>query len=569
MKKSLINLSYLLLIPLGLIIYARVLNGPFVFDDHAYIALNPWIKSLSNFIDVKGMRYAGDLSFALTYKLLGLAPFGYHLVNVLIHIVNSIIVFFLCGLILKTPLLKAKFSDERKVVWFSFGVSLIFLCHPIQTQAVAYISQRYTSLAALFYLASCSSYLKARLLRSEDKRHLHWHVLAFISAIFAMKTKEISFTLPFMVMILELSLFSSDISFGKRIKFLAPILLTAIIIPLSLILPDVGITEGGNRAEELFRLRKLNEAASISRYQYFLTETTVIITYLRLMFLPVGQHFNYYYPLAESIWEPVVLSSFIALSLFFITGIYLLLRSEKGWGRIAGLGIVWFFITLSIESSVIPIRDVINEHRMYLPAFGLIIAFFSGVFYLIESAIKRGSRLSAEKTVAIMLVIIAVPLSSAAYMRNTVWGNKFLLYADEVEKNPLSVSPHMNIGVVYYERGQYNGALGHFKEAERINPASVYVHRTLGKFYFHLGDMDKAIEEYRKIITLDADREEYIEARYNLGVLYMKKGSFNMAEEEFRKVLEKNNNDKHAIKALEMISKQKAGKASSAVKESK
>ncbi|MBI5874383.1 MAG: hypothetical protein HZB81_00780 [Deltaproteobacteria bacterium] len=162
MKKAGHAIIPLIFILLGFLIYSNVLYGPFIFDDGLFIRDNYQIRNLSIFTDFSGTRYIGFLTFALNYYFGGLNTFGYHLVNIIIHIINAILVYFLVWFTLdrikpKNPLLIA-YSD-----YLPFVVSLIFLVHPIQTQAVSYITQRFESLVTLFFLLSLVLYIKARL----------------------------------------------------------------------------------------------------------------------------------------------------------------------------------------------------------------------------------------------------------------------------------------------------------------------------------------------------------------------------------------------------------------------
>jgi hypothetical protein len=199
-----------ILIPLGLIIWSNALNGPFLYDDMDYIVKNPYIRSLWNFMDISGTRYLCFLSFAINYSIGGLAPFGFHLTNVLIHIINSILIFCLVKLTFDTPFMNTR-KKERDLKTLSLCMatvsSIVFLSHPVNTQAVTYISQRFTSLATLFYLAAVTLYVKARLSNARaggfSRSTLTFYLISLISTVCAMKTKEIAFTIPFAIVLYE------------------------------------------------------------------------------------------------------------------------------------------------------------------------------------------------------------------------------------------------------------------------------------------------------------------------------------------------------------------------------
>src|SRR3990167_7117322 len=365
---------YSFLISLSLItitaflIYSNTFASPFHFDDEHNIVENYKLRDLSNFWPPSGSRYVGVLSFALNYHFGGLNVFGYHLVNIIIHIINGLLIWWLIILTFKTPVMQVyvgqglspALTPDRIIRGLkadlpyltALTASLIFVSHPIQTQAVTYIVQRFASLATLFY------------------------ILSLVSAILAMKTKEISLTLPFVIILYEVMFFAptkQNYGFAKRLLYLIPVTLTAFIIPLSLIGTDRPV---GDMIGELREAAQ--ETEEISRDVYLLTQFRVIVTYIRLLFLPINQNLDYDYPLSHSLFEPQTFVSFLFLSAIFVFAVYLFIRSRRtdnAHGLLISFGILWFFITLSVESSIIPIRDVIFEHRLYLPSVGIVIAF--------------------------------------------------------------------------------------------------------------------------------------------------------------------------------------------------
>ncbi len=235
--QSLIVLLFLSV--LASLIYSNTFSAPFHFDDEQNIVTNPQIKNLSNFRDVSSSRYVGLLSFALNYHFGQLDVFGYHLVNLLIHIINGFLVYTLVLLVFKTPLMRppsaallepSAWSITQPPAGIAFITALLFLVHPLQTQAVTYIVQRFTSLSTLFYLLSIVCYLKWRLAGPELRTRYAWYAGALLSTILAMKTKEISFTLPFMILWVE-AIFFWPLT-RKQWGALIPFLLTLPIIPL-------------------------------------------------------------------------------------------------------------------------------------------------------------------------------------------------------------------------------------------------------------------------------------------------------------------------------------------------
>ena len=366
------------------------------------------------------------------------------------------------------------------------------------------------------------------------------YLCSLLSAILAMKTKEIAFTLPFVIALYEFMFFKEK--FKKRILYLAPILLTMLIIPLSLIDMNRPLGEILGGIDESTRKIIATEVSTTSRWDYLFTQFRVIVTYIRLIFLPINQNLDYDYPIYRSLFTPSVFLSFLLLLSIFGLGIYLLyrsrftacpaLRSEAGVhssptpnselltpnSRLVSFGIFWFFITLSVESSIIPIADVIFEHRLYLPSIGAIIAITSLVFTVHSSWFRAYKRWNA---IAIVLFgLITVVFAGAAYQRNTVWQNEVSLWEDIVRKSPNKARGHNNLGAAYGSKGLTDKAIEHFQIALRLKPDLAEVHNNLGNAYVEKGMLNEAIQAYRRALWLKPD---YAEAYNNLGVAYDKK----------------------------------------------
>jgi len=294
---------------LASLIYSNTFSASFQFDDNYNIVDHSWIKNLSNLLDFSGSRYVGYLSFALNYHFGQLHVFGYHLVNLLIHITNGFLVYFFVLLLLRIPS-----PHPSRLTPHASGIALVtallFVAHPIQTQAVTYIVQRFTSLATLFYLLAVVLYLKWRLAVPESRHRSLYYAGALLSTVLAMKTKEIAFTLPFMLILIEAVFFGSFTR--KQWIALIPFLLTLAIIPIS----RAGAIGEGERFAR--------ETIEISRLDYLLTQFRVILTYLRLLIFPVHQNLDYDYPISHSLWEPKVLFSFLFLLVLFTFSLYLL-----------------------------------------------------------------------------------------------------------------------------------------------------------------------------------------------------------------------------------------------------
>jgi tetratricopeptide (TPR) repeat protein len=561
----------LIIVILGILIYSNTFRVPFIFDDIDIILSNSVIKDIRNVIDLQNMygsRYIGQLTFALNYKMHGLNVSGYHIFNIFIHLLNALLVYWLIVLTFRTPYVSAylqkdvlKTSDPYR--WIPLFTALLFVSHPVQTQAVTYIVQRFASLATLFCLVSLVMYIKARGSDSSRKTGYAFYGASIISAILAMRTKEIAFTLPVMVFLYEFMFFRGDIK--KRILYLCPLLLTMFIIPLSMMLTLGGSTGG---IDELTKVASLD----VSRWDYLNTQFRVIVTYIRLLFFPVNQNLDYDYPIYRTFFTPPVFLSFFVLLGIFCWGIYLFYRSYKSdqanccCYRLIAFGMFWFFVTLSVESSIVPIQDVIYEHRLYLPSVGFFLAFMSGLVF-IYFRLANKAKVVVKVFIPVMILIV-ISLSLTAYARNMVWRDAATLWEDVVRKSPFKVRPHnnlgeayqtqgrlddavkeyqtainlkpdyadtrYNLGVVYLRQGRLDDAVRENQTAIKLKPDHADAYHSLGVAYHVQGRLDEAVREYRTAINLRAD---YADVHYNLGVAYQAQGRLDDAVREYQTVL--------------------------------
>ena len=495
-----------LLSTLATLIYSDTFSSSFHFDDEPNIVQNRQIRTPSTFLDVSGGRYVGFLSFALNYRFGRLEVFGYHLVNLLIHITNGVLVFTLVSLLFHTPGIRSglparsqlpESGIRRHSSWVALTAALLFLTHPIQTQAVTYIVQRFASLATLFYLFSVVCYLKWRLAPPDGRHRYWWYAGALGSAIVAMKTKEISFTLPFMILLVEGLFFRP--SAWRQWAPVIPFLLTLPIIPLAHS-GAIGEAEGGFASE----------TTDIGRLSYLLTQARVMLTYLRLLVLPIHQNLDYDYPIYDSWLAPPVFLSLLFLVFFLGVILYRLFYSSS-W-RLVAFGVLWFFLGLSVESSVIPIRDVIFEHRLYLPGVGLMVAASVIVIGLVH---RWGAA-------AFMVVgIVVATFSVATYQRNLVWKDEISLWSNVVEGSPNKARAHNNLGAAYAKQGRTEEAIRQHLIALRLQPELPKAHNNLGAAYAKQGRLEEAVEEY---VTEARLHPRSPDAHYNLGNVYVRQG---------------------------------------------
>lgn len=596
----------------AVIIYSNIYQGEFVFDDVRTIEENQDIRDLSKFLSLKQFvkkRPIVVLTFALNYRFGGLNVFGYHLVNLIIHIINGVIVYFLALTIFRqvggrrTEVRGRRTEDggnltcqspinnqQSSIPLAALFAALIFIAHPIQTQAVTYTTQRYASLAALFFMASVLFYLKGRILcrmsdvggrrtevggqgsevrgrRSEGRGAFSlqpsaFYVLCIISGILAFMSKQNTASLPAVILLVEyLCIDSSWAGWKKKLPWIG----LAFVLCLTAVLYVSGafgvVGRGGSLLEDVSDFTR--DSRVISRWSYLCTQFNVVVVYIRLLFFPVGQNADDMYPFRTGFFDGVT-----PLAFLFLAGLVLLAVWRRKKTPVITLAIFWFFITLSVESSIIPIRDALFEHRLYLPMFGFALAVSYMVFHLLA---KKGLW-------AFMISLgMILALGTATYQRNKIWQKKRALWSDVLSKSPWNYRAHCNLGIVLSGEGKLEEAISHLSEALRFNPGHLKARMNMGNVmamqgkykeaveYFsgvlavkpkdaktqfnlgtalaHQGRLEEAVNHFNKVITINPN---FTEARINLGIALMRRGRIEEAIGHFKKALKVNPGQKGA-----------------------
>jgi protein O-mannosyl-transferase len=502
---------------LGPLIYSNTFSVPFLYDDTFFIAENPAVR---NILDLKTLwlfwptRFIPFLSFAVNYALHKLHLFGYHFVNLLIHLGAALLVWWLARLVFATPAMKESRSSRSADLMPVFA-GLIFLTHPLQTQSVTYIFQRCTSLVGFFYLFSLCCYFKSRLLQVSDipapKMRL-WYAFSLTLAVMAMLTKENAMTLPLAVILCEVMFFkeSKSIKWRNVIPFL-------LLLPIVIFLLTLATTEA---SEDMQRFLSL----AIVRKHYFFTELRVLITYMRLLLFPVNQNLEYDYPIAMTFFNLPTISSAL-----FLMGVVLFAIRIYRNHRLLSFGVFWFFLTLSAESTFMPLKDVIFEHRLYLPMVGFAFFTAAGIMTSLERKAFR-FRLA-------LLICLVTTYSFLTYQRNKVWASEMALWSDVVSKSPQKETAYNNRGIAYETEGDLGQAFLDYNRAIEIRPDYVLAYCNRGNIYLKKGDLDKAIADYSKAMSL---RPEYFKAYNNRGIAYQAQRNLDKAIADFNQAISLN-----------------------------
>ncbi len=519
--------AWAIIILVGIISYSNTFHSDFQFDDNIFIIDNFAIRDLGN---IKGIgellsqpsRFVAFYSFALNYHFHQLDVFGYHVTNFVIHLITAMLVWWFVGMLVglcnrkHTPgvcmRLNTKYTPPGCVYGSTIALftALIFVAHPVQTQAVTYIAQRFASLATLFYLLSVCLYIKGRIVETRLISSVYF-LGAAVSAILGMFTKEIVITLPLTVLLIE-CMFLGGVRKIKEPRLIAALLFVLIIPALF----------SFNISDMLFapKISESHAGDVITFGTYVMTQFRVLMTFVKLSFFPIGQNVEYDFALSQHFFEIPTLLSFLALGAML--GIAFKIRARY---TLITFGIFWFFLTLL--PNFIPRRNIIFEHKLYLPMIGFSLMLSMGIFRLMKN-VKKG---------AVVLSIIVCVLAYLTFQRNKVWTNEVTLWEDVVQKSPHKLRPQINLGRAYFEQGQYDKAMVYLDKAVSMEPDDANAYNNRGAVYGATNQKELALKDFNRALAIDPDLDG---ARSNRGAVYRTDDKSDLALEDFNKALEIN-----------------------------
>ncbi|MBN1586717.1 MAG: tetratricopeptide repeat protein [Candidatus Omnitrophica bacterium] len=478
----------LLLIVAACFCYANSFSGPFIFDDFTSIVQNPHIRSLwplwGPFLPppqaAEAWRPLTGFTFALNYAISAREVWSYHLFNLLIHISCGLLLFGLMRRTFRAQKLRGAF--EGRVELLSFGCALLWLVHPLQTQAVNYIVQRGESLAGLFYLLIMYGLMRGA---QSERRARAWHGLALAAVFLGGLSKPVVLSAPLLALLYDrvfLSFSWREVWEHRRRFYGMFLILWTVPLLLLALSPAVDKPSMGF------------DVPGISASLYALTQTEVLSHYGQLVVWPRPLVFDYAWPLAQSLsghW-PYVLS----FAGFLLVVVWALFTSPALGFLGAG-----FLLLLSVSSSFIPIADLAAEHRMYLalaPALAGCVLFLD----LLIGELVRSHSLR-KKLLLLGISVWALGLASMTLERNSDYRSDLSIWSDTVAKRPENARAHNNLGEALMKRGQVKAAVQQYIEAITLRPTYALAHNNLGHALLKLGRPGDSLAQIDLAVDLD------------------------------------------------------------------
>lgn len=418
---------------LACVAFLNSFAGEFVFDDIHEIARNPGLEPLvppwhamfvGNKLPARPLPY---LTFAIDRAIWGVRPFGYHLTNLAVHVIAALALFDLVRLALLSPRLGGRWCD--RAVPLAMVIATIWAVHPLQTQAVTYVYQRIESLTGMFSLVALAAFAEAAV-RGWPRS---WLLASAAATAAAMASKENAVILPFLVLSYDWLFVPADPGpdtsrnwarnlCGRGWYYLLLVATWAIL--------------AGALVSQALRYQEFEELQHSPR-EYLYTQSEVILRYLRLAILPLGQQFDYAgWPVAKSIGE-VWPAFLVVAALVVVTAVGTMLR--RPWAAIG----VLFFLALAPTSSILPVEAVANEHRMYVALAAVVAA----VVLAAAAAFEHfGSRLAAtpaaggsgsrgQRAAVIVAGGVILALVVTTQLRNQLYASPNALWMDVLKKD--------------------------------------------------------------------------------------------------------------------------------------
>ncbi|MFZ5861675.1 MAG: tetratricopeptide repeat protein [Nitrospirota bacterium] len=501
------------------IAYANSLDAEFQSDDLTFTAdATLRLQELSASALGRAVwhrRPVASLTFALNHYWGGDRVIGYHVVNVAIHAATALVLYALLVLIGRLPRVRDRMGPLPAPA--ALVAALLWAMHPVHTQAVTYVVQRMTSLASLFYVLALIAYLNGRL--CGGRRRVLWWAASLGAGALALGSKEIAATLPFAVLLAEVCLFQPDPRAFRR----AAVGAALVLVPIGIVAVFAAQDKvGGSFWTQLTAHRSVKEEFTFT--EHLLTEGRVIVHYLTLLVFPHPSRltFDYAFPLSRGWFDPW---STLAGWLTVLGAIgWALARIRRS--PVTAFGMLWFFLNLAIESSVIPL-DLAYEHRLYLPSMGpAILLAFAGAW-----AWARWTAPGWRAVQAVAAAAVIVTGAGWTIERNRVWATEFSLWSDTVAKAPANARALGGLAMAYRDRGELARAVDLLREAVRVYPKYHNGYGQLGLALLDGGDLDGALAAFVRAHELDPNDPQ---DTYHLGVVYQKLGKPDEATRAFQ-----------------------------------
>ncbi len=501
------------------VVYGRAIDSPFVCDDGPSIVEN---ESIRQWWPLRGNgeqpgalsppqdsptsgRPLVNWSFALNYRLGGLHPRGYHIVNIALHTLNVWLLAALLWRTLRLPHFEGMFEGAAGPL--AFGVALVWAVHPLVTETVVYVTQRTELLVSFFYLATLYASLRYR-----QQSSIRWLTAAVLACWAGMASKEVMASAPLMVLLFDRTFISGSLREAWQSSrslyvglFASWLLLACLAGP------------GPHSASSGFHL-------GVSAIEWWFTQCQVLLMYLKLAVWPWPLSIHY---------EPPYLTSFRTAWVYvvpvaiLIAGTLVLLWRRNAAGYLAA-----FALAILAPTLVVPIvTEIAAERRMYLPLAALVAMFVVGGYVALRHTLSTRHALTTIVAAALLLACGG----GVSGTRLAAFGNELTLWQDVLARDPNDATAQYNVGTIYLHRNDPQRALAYFERAVAIRPDYAPAHFNLGTALTSLGRPQEASSHFQRAVEAEP---AYLLGYLKMGFVHLKAGRTADAIQQFRAALQ-------------------------------
>ncbi|HOY32034.1 MAG TPA: glycosyltransferase family 39 protein [Bacteroidales bacterium] len=490
-KKNMVFLLLAIVVIITIIIYYPALHHKFTnWDDNDYITDNPYIKSLTPenirfiFTEPMALNYhpLTMLSLALNYRLSGLEPFSYFLVNILLHLFNTLLIFYLAFLLLGRKMVPALF------------IAAIFAVHPMHVESVAWISERKDVLYSLFFLSGLIIWMFFI-----GRRRWYWYLAALLLSVLAGLSKPSAVVFPLVLFIID---YLNKRKFNSRLILeKLPFLVVSILFGIATLHAQVG--------KSVVDIRHYN------LIQQFLFASYGFFAYIYKLFFPVGLSALHPVPVFNTSLDLPWLYFAAPVINIVIVGIVIYSMRKT---RMLIFGLMFYFLNIMLTLQFVQVGSaVIAERYTYISYFGLLM----GLAFLLNLAAEKYKKW--RKGVYALMILFFAVMAIGAMQRVSVWKNSGTLWSDVISEYPESYTAYNNRGYFYVQEKSYDKALLDFNKAIDLLPGFVSALNNRGGLFRLLDEPRLAIADYTKALAIDSAYVQSLSGRGNayatLGIL--------------------------------------------------
>lgn len=529
---------------LTVLFYLPSLRYPFQFDDIANISKRFYIRVDNPLLRWwRGPRWFADWLNRLNYIVGRFDSVYYRVLNLAIHLVAGLLVFYLVKTLCRQ--LKNKPFFYNNATLLGFVTALLFLLHPVQTQTVSYVIQaRVEGLASLVVIALVFFFVQASIAQRAWVKYLNITLL-FAGGLLAWGTKEIVVVTPLLILLVDWFFIAQMRWDDFKRRLWLHVLFDVYFIGLALHyltrnfaaeVVALKSVSGNNRGNILTQ----NAYDVITPFQFLISEFKVVLHYLWMFVWPVGVSVEYDWKLAQSFFSFDSLAPFLVLLSIYGWAVYAMFKKKAA---VVVFGLLWFLICVAPRSSIIPSPELVCDYKTYLASMGWLFVLAAAIVYAVRLLVDfvvtispvLTQRMALNTVYLAVFTILALPLGIGTMMHNKIWETNVSFWQYNSEQAPMKARVHNNYGVALNEAGRIDESIVAYQRAISLDKHYSDPLSNIAVAYCLKNELDKAVDSLKAALNICPN---YPEAYNNLGTLLIKKKQYDEAEKMLASAIE-------------------------------